>query len=122
VCSANRSQRIAPWVDVVADSPLHVRLRFTTNNTSSGGSEHLAVFDLARADDTVAVTLSLNQDMRDIRYLGIGGQIEQAIAGVARRKAPAITVRYVGSKRRTTLGFPGIAERLRAAFEHVVFE
>ena len=110
---------IASWIDYVAQRGQRVRLRFTNGNTASGSREYLAVFELVRNGKLVDVTLSLNQDMGDIRYYAIGGQIARAVAGVPRRLAPSIAVRYIGSKKRDVLGFPGIAPTLHAAFKTV---
>jgi hypothetical protein len=98
-----------------------VRYRFTNGNTASGTSEYIVTYDFERRGDTIAVTMSVNQDMasKDFIYYSIGGQIRESLAGLPSKLAPAISVRYVGSKKRTEPGYPKIANMLRKAFANV---
>jgi uncharacterized protein (TIGR02996 family) len=116
---------IAPWIDELARrrDALRVIMRFTNSNTASGSTNILVVFELVpNAAGTIDVTMSLNNDMADIRYLTIGRQIDAALAKLPNKHAPKVTVRYIGSKKRTKLGFPTIAERLNNAFKAVTLE
>jgi uncharacterized protein (TIGR02996 family) len=116
-------QRILPWIEDLArrDRPLRVRYRFTNGNTASGASEYVVTYELERRGATVAVTMSVNQDMAspDFIYYSIGGQIKASLAGLPSKLAPAISVRYVGSKKRSEPGYPKIADALRKAFATV---
>jgi uncharacterized protein (TIGR02996 family) len=116
-------QRILPWIEDLARRarPPRVRYRFTNGNTASGTSEYLVTYEFERRADTIAVTMSVNQDMasEDFIYYSIGGQIRESLTGLPSKLAPAISVRYVGSKKRSAPGYPKIASTLRKAFSTV---
>jgi uncharacterized protein (TIGR02996 family) len=104
---------IAPWIAWLADTrrDVRVRIRFTNANTSSGTSEILAVFDLVPHDGVIDVTLSLNNQLSE--SFMIVGQIADALAGLPSNHAPALAVRYIGSKKRTRKGFPELINHHR---------
>lgn len=112
------TQPLAPWIEALAKrrGNLRVRIRFTNDNTASGSTAILATFELVRNGELVDVAMTFNNEMANLQYLTMPGQIERAMKGLPHAKAPAARVTYVGSKKRTKLGFPAIAEVLARAF------
>ena len=114
---------VAPWVEVVRGrDDLVVRGTISNGNTASGSRNMVVTFELARRGGEVDVTMSCNDEMADLRYFTITRQLEESLAKLPSKHARAVTVRYVGSGKRKTTGFPAIAKLLDQKFASVTLE
>ncbi len=112
---------LAAWIDELARRPtgLSLRCTFTNGNTASGQTQIVVVAEARRVGDEVQLELSFNNEMVNLQYLSMAGQIERLLEGFPKPRAPRLVTRYVGSKKRTTAGYPAIAARLTEAFSTI---
>jgi len=98
------------------------RCRFSNANTAAGDTAILATWDTTRVDDGFELGITFNNEMVDLRFLSMPEQIAGFLAGVTPADKVRARVRYNGSRKRTTMGFPAIATTLSQAFEEIVLE